>query len=40
MVVAEVHVVTLFDEFDDFAEFVHVELADEGGEVAVAEEEG
>ena len=38
MVVLEVHVVFLFDELDHLIELVHVELADEGGEVAVAEE--
>ncbi len=36
----EVHVVALLDEFDDLAEAVHVELADEGLKVAVAEEVG
>jgi hypothetical protein len=38
--VLEVHVVSLFGEFGDFAELVHVELPDEGGEVLVSEEVG
>jgi hypothetical protein len=38
VVVAEVHIVAFLDQFDDFAELVHVELANEGGEVLVAEE--
>jgi hypothetical protein len=36
--ILEVHVVSLFGEFGDFAELVHVELSDEGGEVLVSEE--
>jgi hypothetical protein len=36
--VLEVHVVSLFGEFGDFAELVHVELSDERGEVLVSEE--
>lgn len=40
VVVLEVHVVLLLDHLDHLIELVHVELADEGGEVAVAEEVG
>ena len=37
MLVTKVHVVAFLDKFDDFTELVHVELADEGGEVLVSE---
>jgi hypothetical protein len=38
VLISKVHVVLFLDQLDDFAELVHVELAHEGGEVAVAEE--
>jgi hypothetical protein len=38
VVVLEVHIVLLLHHLDHLIELVHVELADEGGEVAVSEE--
>lgn len=38
ILVFEVHVVFLFNQLDHLIELIHVELADEGGEVAVPEE--
>ena len=38
MLIFEVHVVLLLDQFDHLAEAVHIKLADEGGEPAVAKE--
>ena len=38
VVVSEVHVVPLFDQLHHLAEFVHVQLPDEGGQVFVPEE--
>jgi hypothetical protein len=40
VLVFEVHIVLLFKHFDDFIEFIHVELADEGRQVAVPKEMG
>jgi hypothetical protein len=37
VLVLEVHVVAFLGEFDHLAEAVHVELPDEGGEVAMSE---
>jgi hypothetical protein len=38
VLVFEVHIVLLLDHLDHLIELVHVELADEGGEVPVPEE--
>ena len=38
MGVFEVHIIALLDELHDFAEAVHIQLADEGVQIAVAEE--
>ena len=38
MIVLEVHIIFLLDQLDDLIELVHVQLPDEGGQVAVAEE--
>lgn len=40
VLVAEIHIVFLFGHLVALAELVHVQLPDEGGEVAVAEEVG
>ena len=38
VIVSEVHVVPLFDQLDHLAEFIHVQLSDEGGKVLMPEE--
>jgi hypothetical protein len=38
MFVSKVHVVAFFDQLDDLAELVHIQLSDERREVAVSEE--
>ena len=38
MVVSKVHVVPLFDQLHHLAEFIHVQLSDEGRQVFVSEE--
>jgi hypothetical protein len=40
VLVSEIHIVFLFGHLIALAELVHVQLADEGGEVAMAEEVG
>lgn len=38
MLIFEVHVIFFLDHLDHLIELVHIELANEGGEVAVPEE--
>jgi len=36
--VLEIHIIAFLDQFHDFAEAVHIQLADEGLQIAVPEE--